>query len=219
MRRIQVPRRPCDVENPEDFHAYYSDSIVGIRDGQSFLPYRYEGQPVRGNFVFSPISDLPMDRKTLQFRALRDEVSFGSPDYGMVNVGPTTIYTYVTAIRHPHRGFRPALTNFTIFNTWEVRKQYPDLTPTNPEVAKNLFNPSFYGPEEAVELLSRGERIGCALSPTIGLITKKGCLTPLITYRRHEVGYLQDNRAFISTHYTSARKILANHLNREVVVV
>jgi len=219
VRTVRVPRRPCDVENPEDFHAYYSDSIVGIRDGQAFLPYRYEGQPVRGTFLFSPVDNGQGENKSLQFRALREEVSFGSPDYGMVNVGPTTIYTYVTAVRHPHRGFRPALTNFTMFNTWEVRKQYPDLGPTNPEVAKNLLNPTFYGPDEAIELLDRGERIGCALSPTTGLVTKRGCSTPLITYRRHEVGYLQGSRAFISSHYNSARKILANHLNREVVIV
>lgn len=160
----------------------------------------YVQQAVGGDeFVFA--SDLGGVMHQINWR-LRDGISFGCPDLGMVNGENSILYLYQTSPRQPQKGYRPNAVSAVLFNAWDLRNVARNPEPSDPEVLRNLFFPKYYTAEDAFTRLLDGETTGCAISSRLGLYVSKADKYPNIAYKRNTVGHMQSpRRAFIVRKY------------------
>lgn len=216
MIRVVPAQRPCDTENVGDFHRYYRFAWVGW--------HRHPEGPQPVNIQAAAedsvtVQDLNGRAHLIPWRNAVMDLSFGTPDLGMVNSNDTIIYLYRQAPREPHRGYRPGATNHTLFNGWQIRTVVPRLDPGNATVIQKLFFPEYYEVKEALEELRQGRRVGCALSRNLGLFTQSGMKYPGIAYRRNTIGYLEDEkRAVIPKMYLDALSHVRDKLGVEVII-
>jgi hypothetical protein len=138
----------------------------------------------------------------------------------MVNTEHTILYLTQTAPRQAHKGYRGNAVAASAFNAWAARKVLRTPQATDNEVIKGLFLPEFYEPREALAALDKGDRIGCAISPLVGLYTTAEAKHPAIAYRRHTIGYVEDNRrAYLTRPYLNEANAIQKALGIEVSIL
>lgn len=132
-------------------------------------------------------------------------LDFGVPDVGMTADGPTVVYCSYNSPRQPRKGFRPREMSVTDFNGWAIRNKYA-LTHASPTGGYPwiwfTFNPEYPTLARAQDLLESGEKIGVALSRTIGVYSSPRHRYSLLAYKRWTVGYILDpSSIFIMPQY------------------
>ncbi|MDE2097322.1 MAG: hypothetical protein KGL39_08775 [Patescibacteria group bacterium] len=214
MLKIVPEMRPCDVENIADFSRYYRYAWLGWHrhpKGPSPVCIQQVGTDV------VVVQDVDGIASAIEWGDAQRYFSFGTPELGLVNGDYTTLYLYQGAPRQPHRGYRPNGVHQTVFNGWSTRKIIKAPAPSDKEIIRNLFFPVYYELKEAFDVLNSGDRVGCALSRTLGLYTNADSKYPSISYRRNTVGYLEnDRKAVVYKMYTDAIPTIQKKLGVEV---
>lgn len=176
----------CDVETIMDFHRYYRSAWLPMDD-------KYTINITTTDDARVYYSTKEKNENTMDWTDFKKRTSFGVPQLGMREYGPTVAFFYIRPIRHSLRGFQPHYTVPHNFNSWELRNFImPRLS--SYDVSKEIFFPTFRKTEEALAVLDSGERIGCACSPDVGVYTSYQSAAPLIAFKRYCVGYFENSR-------------------------
>jgi hypothetical protein len=123
---------------------------------------------------------------------------FGIPSLGLRNAGPTMLYYTSMPARQSNRGYLPDYIRVHEFDAWETRAIAKPRT-SSWEVAKEIFYPTFFTLKEAVKLLDDGQRIGCAITPNVGVYSSGHTDKAQITYKRKRIGFIDEGEVVFNS--------------------
>jgi hypothetical protein len=195
----------CDCETPDDFEQYYKGRFFAVpgSDG-SLLPTTLVAYAKGADkcLLLQSYNVEEVQEQSYDWRTLRKVARFGIPVLGNVHYGDTYKYLWTYARRQSVKG----LTTNNImswvpdkFGLARVQQRQFDNSLTLSTSAERkmlweIYNPKFYGLVEAVDLLSQGQRIGCALDGKVGLHLSRGWKDICVSYRYRTVGHYSNSK-------------------------
>jgi hypothetical protein len=184
--------RPPDVETITDFDQYYRRSYIGLRNEKGVVEPIYidgvlDDRNVRVMYVSTH------QRADMPFADLLASGVFGSPQYGMTDVGGTVVYTYKRARRQAQRGHRitgdGAVTSYHLFHRGILPPEEEDSITTLPAFLQGLFNPSYTDLHRAYAGIMDADRLCTSLSRLFAMGIVEGVTKPVLFYKTKMIGY------------------------------
>lgn len=200
-----------DCECPDDFMQYYKGRWFAVPDGDKLIPCTLQG--VQGSKItFSKIVNgdnghLDLASTVDEWRNLRKVGRFGMPMLGNIVDGDTYEYLWSFARRQSIKGYsseavsrwspdmyglgaihektkyKPASnSSYLTSAVKELQRKYSNLL--------NVYNPKHYTLEEAIKLLEEGARIGCPITPQVGLHLAETSPFICVSHRFRTIGWL-----------------------------
>lgn len=226
--------RPCDVENTADFHRYYSNSWLGLAlpDTDYITPTLMAASQDDRVQVRSLVPN--PDKATTgimpyvlngysehRWKAFQNMAQFGKPDIGMSPSTGSVVFLAYSTPRNAHKGLRPNELRTYDFNSWNIRKKFPNGMPRTDQygLVWNAFNPTYATIPEAIAQLDSGKTAGVALSRVFAVYSIPDCPFPLLAYKRWTIGYFQAaDSVRVYSAYTDYSSMVSNSLRIEVRV-
>jgi hypothetical protein len=86
------------------------------------------------------------------------------------------------------------------------------------EMAKEIFFPLFYTRDSAIAELNQGRRIGCAITPNVGVYTSEKSNKILISYKKHTVGFVDEEAPVLLEKYRPLFQVIGHDLGTSQVM-
>lgn len=145
------------------------------------------------------------------------ETDFIFPELGAINCETTVAYFS----RHAHRQWKRTYTahnNIVHMHVMDYSvlrgKDIPTPSPESPSTMRAIFYPIIFSPQEALEQILLGKRIGAAFSPNFYFVAQANCKNISLAYKTHTVGEVKNDTEIVLYDYAShLREELAEHVN------
>lgn len=203
-----------DVESSKDLFQYYRNRYFGYKPENTTYPCILDPAPSGGNpsprialkyFKLGENDTMIVDWKDLAHK----QFLFGAPSLGNVSHGPSYCFVQGIGYRESIKGLGMGRMKFCVPNHEFVIGRYAASKevklinaiqngryftyPDEAELVYGIYNKTYYGWREAIQVLEQGLRLGCQLSKQVGLFLEDEEEHILLSYKNFKcVGRLRD---------------------------
>lgn len=205
------------VETLEDFIQYFIHTYIAKREGDQRVPFLVE-KSTRTGIVLQPTSkefrEAGVGKISVPFNEIIETYELTHPSTGAISTDNTVIYITLSPRRQYKKGVCENRLNIHKFHGTKLA---PELVHISYWV-HSLYNNKYFKFNELLKLMQKGERIGGAISPKIGVIVRKGIALPLITYKDKIIGVVEKNYIKILPQYLIYKDPIYRATNTNIIV-
>lgn len=205
------------VDEILEMNKYYSGTVIGKRGKKGeIIPLQFRSIEKNKDDTYSIRTKNVQGVKTFEEVFDKSKYILNTPRLGMINYNKYVVY----ASRSSQRQWRKGITNdnFSVENYVNVfMPNYFDDTFNKMSLNffRQLYNNKFYSPDESIELIRKGSRLGCAIcrSFSIALNAESGDL--ILLYKTYgDVGKINDkNEVVLYEPFLFLRESVSKYLN------
>ena len=168
-----------------EFNHRYTGTIVGLREGSSISPIYIEDINYEDEEIFYQEWGGGKDHR--QYDDM--DMVLEHPILGIVNYDKWCVFVS----RKAHRAYKRGLSveRLSTYSIPTNRNGYRDtfsVATVDETLIHSLYNPKYYGIEEALESIYAGKRLASAVSPNIAIATNPSGRDAMLVYKQYKVG-------------------------------
>lgn len=184
----------------EEFMKSYSSSWFGVKNilGTGVVPCQLakDRTAAKGMLpvTYMVSSEGKMLSHDLKWDTERNNIVRGYPTLGAVKAGPTVGYISVKPRRQFKKGYVPENVDMHVPNSTDIRKLFPRMliSPASRRVVWQIFNRTYWKPQEAISLINDGEGVGYPLSAHFSVYIGENWDSPMLLHNAQIVGAHRD---------------------------
>lgn len=129
---------------------------------------------------------------------------------GMVQAADTCVFLRRYPKRDYHRGYNPRACTVWVPNLYALKDGHP-LSANSRHIVWSVYNPHYPLWDDAVTMLSSGDKLGIPLAPWLGIFLDAGKKYPRIAYRTEVVGFIADNEPVV---YADSPEVCLDYIHK-----
>lgn len=203
--------------SPRDLETRYSNSVLGRKADDEVLPFMVSTftEEERGKIYvhgyFAAKTKWSTTLKSFEWKP--KEWVLDSPKLGLFNIDGVAVHLK----RSPRRQYKRAYSVKNITKVDPLDKEYrytrrKSIRPDNIGLLKEIFNPNYPSPQEAIEKINSFCYLSIAFNSTFGFGLKRGSAYPVVIYKDNVVGVLIEDEVELFKEYEHLREQLSQYV-------
>ena len=195
------------VDNPDDFGRYFSQTYIAKMDNSGVMvPWYVIG--VHGNKVALRSADAAEEIQT-SFESILQSFKLTTPRLGAITTESSVIYAHMVPIRQWKKGVHTTRIKIKSFN---------DPNSFNKDIPF-IYNNIYWGVNEILEAIAKGERLGAAISHRMGIHIKPNVKKPFLSYKENIIGQITKEEIKLLNKYNLYKDYIRKTIpDREIVL-